>query len=305
MDANKCKSIFEYCEKMSMSYSYKPVLILALLQNGGRITINEAASYFLHFYSQRLERGQIAEKKNSIYSNLNCSFEQVKQNIKSNPVKALVSSSEFFLYNSEKETLEIIPSVKRTLSEGISKSLQDICYDRLDRYYSSITADSIGIALFHKPEDYNGFLSNDYKATFSIAGEKFFTMTQFMAYRKALILGEEHLGRQILSSNGTEAHWERFLKQAISSQQAWERQMQIIAYKGLLAKFVQNDNLSRKLLDTGGASIVACIPDDLLWGNGLDLVDSGACEPSAWTGENLLGYTLMQVRSALFNTRSF
>ena len=50
-------SLIEYCEKMSMSYSYKPVLILGLIQNQGSITLAEAASYFLQFYSKRLEQG--------------------------------------------------------------------------------------------------------------------------------------------------------------------------------------------------------------------------------------------------------
>ena len=75
----------DYCEKMSMSYSYKPVLILSLIQGNGNITLDEATSFFLRFYSTRLEQGLIAEKHNSIYSNLKCTFEQVKQNIRNNP----------------------------------------------------------------------------------------------------------------------------------------------------------------------------------------------------------------------------
>ena len=70
MDRNRYGSLIEYCEKMSMSYSYKPVLIMGLIQNQGIITLDEAASFFLQFYSTRLEQGLIAEKKNSIYSNL-------------------------------------------------------------------------------------------------------------------------------------------------------------------------------------------------------------------------------------------
>jgi hypothetical protein len=96
MSANRYCSILDYCEKMSMSYSYKPVLILALTSNDGQVTLDEAAAYFLRFYSLRLEQGQIAERTNSIYSNLKCTYEQIKQNIQSNPVKALTSSSDFF-----------------------------------------------------------------------------------------------------------------------------------------------------------------------------------------------------------------
>ena len=86
---------------------------------------------------------------------------------------------------------------------------------------------------------------------------------------------------------------------------AWEGQRQIVAYKGLLAKFVQNDNLSTALLDTGSATIVACLPDDPVWGNGLQISDSRVNNSEAWQGKNLLGYTLMQVRSALLGMRTF
>lgn len=44
-----------------MSYSYKLVLILSLIQGNGGITLDEAASFFLKFYSTRLELGLIAE----------------------------------------------------------------------------------------------------------------------------------------------------------------------------------------------------------------------------------------------------
>ena len=116
MNTDKYSSIMNYCEKMSMSYSYKLVLILSLIQGNGGITLDEAASFFLKFYSTRLELGLIAEKRNSIYSNLKCTFEQVKQNIKNNPVKALVSSSDYFVFRSNTETLSIEPTLLSSIS---------------------------------------------------------------------------------------------------------------------------------------------------------------------------------------------
>lgn len=87
--------LVEYCYKTNMSYSYKPVLIMALVEYGGKIHISDAVDYFVQYYARRLSLGLIAERTNSIYSNLNCSLEQIANNIKNNPVKALLNSDYF------------------------------------------------------------------------------------------------------------------------------------------------------------------------------------------------------------------
>ena len=62
--------LIEYCCKMNMSYSYKPVLIMALVEYGGEIHILDAVDYFVQYYARRLTLGLIAERTNSIYSNI-------------------------------------------------------------------------------------------------------------------------------------------------------------------------------------------------------------------------------------------
>ena len=36
-----------------MSYSYKPVLIMAIVEHGGVLRIDEAVDYFIKYYGQR------------------------------------------------------------------------------------------------------------------------------------------------------------------------------------------------------------------------------------------------------------
>ena len=305
MATDRYSSIMDYCEKMSMSYSYKPVLILSLIQNWGSISLNEAASFFLKFYSTRLEQGLIAEKRNSIYSNLNCTFEQVKQNIKNNPIKALVGSSDYFVFNHNTETLTLEPTLMGSVSENQFAALRAICFSRLDRYYGSLVSDEChGFVTFQKPQDANGFMCNDYQSTFSVSGTTYRSMTQFMAHREALLMGEETISRRILATDIEDLQSLR-VRDSQDGVSAWKGQRQIVAYKGLLAKFAQNDDLSTALLDTGSAILVACLPEDAVWGNGLSVTDGRVNEITAWRGENLLGYTLMQVRGALLSTRTF
>ena len=306
MTTERYKSILDYCERMSMSYSYKPVLILALINNGGQIDLDGAASFFLRYYSTRLEQGLIAEKRNSIYSNLHCSFDQVKQNIRNNPVKALTSSSDFFLFDSKSGILSMEPSLWDSVAGERLAALQNICIARLERYFSSISvSETNNITAFHDPQDVNGFLSNDYDAAFSVTGISFSSMTQYMVYRKALFFGKEALGRHILSTHEADKLAEIEFRSSRTMNPKWDGQKQIVAYKGLLAKFAQNEHLSSMLLNTGSSIIAACISEDSVWGNGLDVIDKRVSCVDEWPGKNLLRYTLMQVRNALYTTRTF
>lgn len=290
---------------MSMSYSYKPVLILALIEYGGAIKLTEATNYFLRYYANRLEAGLVAEKSNSMYSSLTCSFDQVKANIKSNPVKALLSSADFFVFDAGSELFQIKHEYWNCISDEEIASITSACNERLDRYYRSINlAAHAEIVCFHRPQDVNGYMSNEFPAEFSAYGQSFSSLSQYMAYRKALLCGWEEQGRTVLTSHNSIVI-DRIMQSGTRTEQIlWEGQ-QIVAYQGLVAKFVQNDNLAGELLDTGSKTIVACLPQDKLWGIGMDVNAVGIAHPEEWRGHNLLGFTLMQVRSAICTTRRF
>ncbi|MDD6847422.1 MAG: hypothetical protein PUD53_01385 [Oscillospiraceae bacterium] len=58
-------------EQMDMSYSYKPVLLKAVLTHAdanGRVKISDIVDYFRSFYEARRKAGLIVEKTNSIYA---------------------------------------------------------------------------------------------------------------------------------------------------------------------------------------------------------------------------------------------
>jgi ribA/ribD-fused uncharacterized protein len=79
----------------------------------------------------------------------------------------------------------------------------------------------------------------------------------------------------------------------------WSGQRQLLVFQGLLAKFSQNEDLKKILLSTGDAILAECSPYDRIWGIGRDLDDKRSLDVNQWRGQNLLGFTLMQVRSAL------
>ena len=77
------------------------------------------------------------------------------------------------------------------------------------------------------------------------------------------------------------------------------RVCQVVAMRGLLAKFSQHDDLRQKLLGTGDAYLVECARSDRRWACGIGLYDDDRRDIDRWKGKNILGFALMEVRESL------
>ena len=74
---------------------------------------------------------------------------------------------------------------------------------------------------------------------------------------------------------------------------------QTIAFKGLMGKFSQNEDLKKRLLATGDSYLVECAYKDTVWACGIRLNETERFNISKWRGQNLLGFTLMEVRDSI------
>lgn len=122
---------------MKMSYSYKPVLVLALLHAGdknGILTMNKAAQFFRAYHNDRRAKGIPAEKKKCIYQRADITDQQIEGNIISNPVKVLVESG-FFFYNEENEEFSISPEIWAVMDRKHKAVLTQICNQKLKDYF--------------------------------------------------------------------------------------------------------------------------------------------------------------------------
>ena len=135
--SERLSELMNHLHCMKMSYSYKPVLILALLHAGknGKITIEKAADYVLAYYQDRKARGLAAEKKKCIYLRDEITKQQVIANLLSNPVKALCESGYFF-YNENEQVFSLSPELWGALEKGSKAMITRICRQRLSAYYS-------------------------------------------------------------------------------------------------------------------------------------------------------------------------
>ena len=152
---------------------------------------------------------------------------------------------------------------------------------------------------FHKPDEPNGYLSNWYRSPFDLDGVHYTSVEQYIMFQKCKLFGDEAAAEAVLSTDDVAA------QQAIGRSAngyigtVWAGMRQLVALKGLLAKFSQNEDLKQKLLDTGDAYLVECARMDKVWACGIRLTDDRRFDASNWDGENILGFALMEVRNTL------
>lgn len=157
----------------------------------------------------------------------------------------------------------------------------------------------MSIVCFHNPNEENGYLSNWYLSDFSGDGIIFSSMEQYMMYQKAVCFQDKEIAAQILQTRDVAQI--KALGRSVSGydDNHWNGIRQIVVYKGLMAKFSQNEELKEQLLGTKSALLAECAVRDKIWGIGLSMKDPDRLDKTKWRGQNLLGYSLMMVREQL------
>ena len=157
----------------------------------------------------------------------------------------------------------------------------------------------MNIRCFHNPDEENGYLSNWYLSDFEIDSIKFSSMEQYMMYKKAIVFDDTEIAKEILET--TDVSKIKALGRQVSNYNDtyWNGVRQIIIYKGLLEKFSRNEDLKKRLMNTGNDILAECAVQDKIWGVGLSMKDVNRWDMEKWRGENLLGFALMMVREEL------
>lgn len=155
------------------------------------------------------------------------------------------------------------------------------------------------IICFHNPEEMNGYLSNWYLSDFEYDGIKFSSLEQYMMYKKAEVFGDREISNEILSTDNVGKIKALGREVKNYNDTVWNGIRQIIVYEGLYAKFSQNSELKEKLLATEADILAEAAASDIIWGIGLSMTDEDRFDMSKWRGQNLMGFSLMEVRNRL------
>lgn len=141
IDEKNKKDIFlEMVHSMDMSYSYKPVLLKAILayaDEKGRVKLDDIISYFKSFYEGRRIKGLMVENPKSIFAKGDYDDKKVRNNILSNPFKRFEDMN---MMNHSKTIgiIQVDALVWEKLSDSDREQIEKTCDKKLDEYYDRL-----------------------------------------------------------------------------------------------------------------------------------------------------------------------
>ena len=139
-DSNRKAMFMDMVRRMDMSYSYKPVLMLAVLacaDGRGRMKLTDLVQFFRSFYADRRSLGLIVEKPNSLYCRANVTDKEIERNILVNPFKRF-EDMQMMRHTRTLGIVEVDNSVWKRLTEEEKEEIRGICEEKLEEYYSKL-----------------------------------------------------------------------------------------------------------------------------------------------------------------------
>ena len=136
-DSNRKTMFMDMVRRMDMSYSYKPVLMLAVLacaDGKGRMKLIDLVQFFRRFYADRRSRNLIVEKPNSLYCREDVADKEIERNILANPFKRF-EDMQMMRHTKTLGIVEVDNSVWKRLTEEEKTEIRGICEEKLEGYY--------------------------------------------------------------------------------------------------------------------------------------------------------------------------
>ena len=137
-DSNRKDMFMDMIRQMDMSYSYKPVLIKAVMtyaDDKGRIKLEDIVNYFRTYYEGRRATGVKVEKANSIFAKGGYTDKEAERNILSNPFKRF-EDMQMLRHTKTLGIVQVDESVWKNLSKEEKTEIEKICDAKLTEYYN-------------------------------------------------------------------------------------------------------------------------------------------------------------------------
>ena len=131
---------WSYISTMTMSYSYKPVLLKAFLANAdksGIASFERVVDTFYDFYAQRRKNNEVVEQEDSVVCKSDCSKEEVRALILRYPYDRY-NKREIMQLISSDDTLHFNKSIWFKLSENDFELIKRICDNKITTYYDRL-----------------------------------------------------------------------------------------------------------------------------------------------------------------------
>lgn len=138
-----------------------------------------------------------------------------------------------------------------------------------------------------------------YPSKFTIDRIEYWCAEQYMMAAKASVFNDIDTLMDIMQSKDQRTIKKLGRQVKNYNNKVWSRVRYHFVLLGNHAKFTQNPNLTRFLLNVSEELIAEASPYDIIWGVGLSENNPDIQFPKKWKGLNLLGKVIMEVRSNL------
>lgn len=122
---------------------------------------------------------------------------------------------------------------------------------------------------------------------------------QYMMYKKAKLFNDKEIAKRILDEKDPSNQQKLGREIKNFDQTVWNNNKLGIVWYANYLKFSQHEDLKIRLLATKNKILAEASPYDLVWGIGYRATDEMALDDKNWKGQNLLGNTLMSIRTTL------
>lgn len=135
----------------------------------------------------------------------------------------------------------------------------------------------------------------------SISEGDFNCNEQYYMWQKAKYFKDEETAKKILEAKNPRVQKE-LGRQVANFREKWWNNVKVEKMtKGLLDKFLFNQELGQLLASTGDLIIAEAADWDLEWGTGYTHLQDECFDQAKWKGKNLLGFALMDTRKILMS----
>lgn len=139
-DSNRKELFMEMVRQMDMSYSYKPILLKAILKyadDSGKVKLDDIVFYFRKYFDERRNNNLKVEKARSVYLNPQITDKEILQNILTYPFKRFEAMS-MLRHTKTLGVVQVDETVWRHLSEQEKANICVICDEKLKEYFDKI-----------------------------------------------------------------------------------------------------------------------------------------------------------------------
>ncbi|EAC5507434.1 NADAR family protein [Listeria monocytogenes] len=137
--------------------------------------------------------------------------------------------------------------------------------------------------------------------SFKVDGVEYNCAEQFMMAEKAKLFNDMEMREKILAAKHPKQAKDFGRLISGFQEDIWLKNRFNIVMRANQAKFSQNEELKKFLMQTKKRILVEASPVDKIWGIGMAADNKNVENPLYWKGLNLLGFALMAVRDELEN----